>query len=385
MEYNRLYAKIDLDAIGKNVAEVRKRIPERTKIMAIIKANAYGHGAITVAEYLEEKADWFGVATLDEALELRRSGVQKDILVLGSLDPAEFRAAAENGITLTIATLANAEKLSAVCCENGISANIHIKLDTGMSRIGFRPDEKSLLEVEKISCLQGLKITGIFTHFAIADIKDKTSAKAQRELYDSFVSVCRERGIDIPLCHINNSAGTMELDRHYDMVRMGIMLYGLYPSEEMDKSFPLYPAMELIGHVSFVKDLEKGRGVSYGHTFIADKDMKVATVTCGYADGYPRCLSNRFCVLISGERCPIIGRVCMDQLMVDISGVDNVKMGDEVVLVGKMGDEFIPVEEPAELAYSFNYEFVCGIAGRVPRVYYKNGVYYKTSNYLLDK
>ena len=383
MEYNRLYAKIDLDAIGKNVSEVRKRIPDKTKIMAIIKANAYGHGATVVAEYLEDKADWFGVAALDEALELRRAGTKKDILVLGCLDPAELQAAAENDITITIANSTVAEKLSAICCENGLTADIHIKLDTGMSRIGFRPDAESVDEVERISRLEGIRITGIFTHFAIADIRDKTSAKTQRELYDSFIADCRERGLEFSVCHINNSAATMELDRHYDMVRMGIMLYGLYPSEEMDKSFPLHPAMELIGHVSFVKKLEKGRGVSYGHTYIADKDMKVATVTCGYADGYPRCLSNKSCVLISGKRCPIIGRICMDQFMVDVTMLDCVKAGDEVVLVGRMGDEYIPVEEPAELAYSFNYEFVCSVSRRVPRVYFKNGKYFKTENYLL--
>jgi len=382
MEYQRLYAKIDLDAIGKNVAGVRAKVPEDTGIMAVIKANAYGHGAVEIARYLEDKADWFGVATLDEAMQLRTAGVEKNILVLGCLNPAEYERALAGNITVTIASYADAEKLSALAVQANTVANVHIKVDTGMSRIGFKATDENAVEVKKVSLLPGIHIGGAFTHFAMADSKDKSSAHRQRYLYDSFIEKCRDLGVEIPILHVNNSAGTMELDKYYNMVRMGIMLYGLYPSEEMDKRYKLYPAMELWGHISFVKDLEKGRGVSYGHTFIADRDMRVATVQCGYADGYPRALSSNAEVIIGGKRCRVLGRVCMDQIMVDVSGVPDAAPGDDVVLFGHMGDEYIPVEELADKAYSFNYEFVCGIAGRVSRVYYSNGEYLKTVKYV---
>ncbi len=382
MNFERLYAKIRLDAVGENVAEVRKRIPESTKIMAVIKANAYGHGAVEFSEYLEDKVEWYGVATLDEALELRRSGTLKPILILGGTNPAEHEKAIAENITLAVYDLAIAEKLSQKAKVLGKTANIHIKADTGMSRIGFQVCEESADCVKKISELENIKITGMFTHFAIADAKDKSSALSQRDLFDKFVEMCRERGVEIPFLHVNNSAGTMELDRHYSMVRMGIMLYGLYPSEEMDKSFPLKPAMELICHITHVKELEAGRGISYGHTYITDKNMKIATLPCGYADGYPRSLSNKARVLIGGKSCKILGRICMDQMMVDVTHLPDVKAGDEAVLVGKMGEDFISVEELADNAFSFNYEFVCGISRRVPRAYFNEEKYKKTIKYI---
>lgn len=382
MEFERLYARIALDAVGENVAEVRKRIPESTKIMAVIKANAYGHGAVEFAEYLEDKVEWYGVATLDEALELRHSGVKKPILILGGTNPAEYKKAIAENITLAVYDLASAEKLSEIAKEQNKIANIHIKADTGMSRIGFQVNEESADCVKEISGLENIEITGMFTHFAIADAKDKTSALRQRDLFDKFVGMCRERGVDIPFLHVNNSAGTMELDRHYSMVRMGIMLYGLYPSDEMDKSFPLKPAMELVCHITHVKELEAGRGISYGHTFVTEKKMKVATLPCGYADGYPRSLSGKAQVLIGGKRCNVLGRICMDQMMVDVTHLSDVKAGDKVVLVGKMGKEFISVEELADNAFSFNYEFVCDVSRRVPRAYFDKASYKKTVKYL---
>lgn len=383
MEYKRMYAKIDLDSVGKNVKGVRDRIPCGTRIMAVIKANAYGHGAVTLAKYLDGRVEWYGVANIDEALELRNAGIEKEILVLGCLNPLEYRAAVENDITVTIASLADAEKLSKTASELKTEAKCHIKLDTGMSRIGFQANDESVSAVKSIAGLPSLKIGGIFTHFALADSKDKTVAEKQREIFDIFTNKCEKAGVVLPVKHVNNSAATMELDRHYDMVRMGIMLYGLYPSEEMDKSYPLYPAMSLISHISFIKELEKGRGISYGHTYITDKNTVVATVPCGYADGYPRCLSGRAEVLIRGVRCPILGRICMDQMMVDVTHVPGVNRGDEVVLVGRSGDEFIPVEEIADTAFSFNYEFVCGVSRRVPRVYFENGEYKNTVSYLI--
>ncbi|MBQ2729644.1 MAG: alanine racemase [Clostridia bacterium] len=383
MEYKRMYAKIDLDSVGKNVKGVRDRIPCGTRIMAVIKANAYGHGAVTLAKYLDGRVEWYGVANIDEALELRNAGIEKEILVLGCLNPLEYRAAVENDITVTIASLADAEKLSKTASGLKTEAKCHIKLDTGMSRIGFQANDESVSAVKSIAGLPSLKIGGIFTHFALADSKDKTVAEKQREIFDVFTNKCEKAGVVLPVKHVNNSAATMELDRHYDMVRMGIMLYGLYPSEEMDRSYPLYPAMSLISHISFIKELEKGRGISYGHTYITDKNTVVATVPCGYADGYPRCLSGRAEVLIRGVRCPILGRICMDQMMVDVTHVPGVNRGDEVVLVGRSGDEFIPVEEIADNAFSFNYEFVCGVSRRVPRVYFENGEYKNTVSYLI--
>lgn len=382
MEYQRLYAKVDLDAIGKNVAGVRRKIPCGTRIMAIIKANAYGHGSVALARYLEDKADYFGVATLAEAVELREAGVEKGILILGNIDPREYKKAIDNNITLTITSYANAEILSSLAQQANKQILIHIKVDTGMSRIGFKATDENAEAVKNIAKLPNLTVEGMFTHFAIADSKDKSSALKQREKFDYFASKCKEKGVEIPILHANNSAGTMELDKYYNMVRMGIMLYGLYPSEEMDKSYKLYPAMELRGHISFVKTLEAGMGIGYGHTYITDKETRVATVPCGYADGYPRALSNRSEVLIRGKRCKVLGRICMDQIMVDVSEIPDVKAGEEVVLFGKMGDECISVEELAALSYSFNYEFVCGIARRVPRVYYEGGEYLHTVDYL---
>lgn len=385
MEYRRTYAKVDLDAIGKNVESVRQRIPAETKIMAVIKANAYGHGAVAFAKYLDDKTDFYGVAALDEALELRGAGVLKDILVLGCLDRREYEKAVENGVTVAIASLEDARELSSAAKALSKTVKVHIKVDTGMGRIGFKPTEENAKNVAEIAGLDGIILEGMFTHFAIADAYDKTSALCQREKFDAFVSMCENEGVKIPLLHVNNSAGTMELDRHYGMVRMGIMLYGLYPSDEMDRDFVLYPALELKSHVTFVKNVEKGTGISYGHTFVADREMKVATVACGYADGYPRSLSSKGEVIIGGVRCPILGRVCMDQMMVDVSHIKDFEVvpGDEVTLVGRDGKEFISVEDVADNAYSFNYEFVCGLSRRVSRVYFEGGKENAQCNYLI--
>lgn len=382
MEYQRLYVNIDLDAIGRNVAGVRAKIPWDTRIMAVIKADAYGHGAVALAKYLDSRVDYYGVATMDEAVELRNAGIDKNILILGYVNTQEYKTAVAKDIQIAMTNYADAEILAKEAQRKNKTAKVHIKVDTGMSRIGFAPTDESAFDVQRIAALDGVKIEGMFTHFAKADTKDKSSAIAQRNIYDGFVEKCRALGVSIPVCHVNNSAGTMELDKYYDMVRMGIMLYGLYPSDEMDVDYKLYPAMEMKSHVTCVKLLEKGRGISYGHTFVTEKDTLVATVPCGYADGYPRALSNKGHVLVGGRKCPILGRVCMDQMMVDVSDVPDTRIGDDVVLFGKMGDEEITVDALAESAYSFNYEFVCGIGRRVPRVYFENGQYKETVSYL---
>lgn len=377
MEYHRIYAKIDLDAIEHNIDLVKDKIGNETKLLLVIKADAYGHGSVELAKTFGEKADYFAVAEMNEALELRYAGIKKPILILGYTSPNLFKTALENDITLTMFQPEAIEKLSKEAVNAGKTAKIHFAVDTGMSRIGFSVTENSADEAAKAAKLPGIFVEGIFSHFATADGVDKRPSMEQREKYDKFIAMLKDRNVEIPIKHINNSAGILEFDKYYDMAREGIILYGLYPSkeveEELGERFKLCPAMELITHISHIKELEANRGISYGFTYVTDHKMRVATIPVGYADGYPRALSNKGEVLIHGKRCRILGRVCMDQMMVDISDVPEARIEDKVVLVGRDGNEFIPVEELADAAYSFNYEFVCGVARRVPRVYFKNG------------
>lgn len=386
MEYHRIYAKIDLDAIEHNIDLVKDKIGKETKLLLVIKADAYGHGSVELAKTFSEKADYFAVAEMNEAVELRHAGIKKPILILGYTSPSLFKTALENDITLTMFQPEAIEKLSKEAVKAGKTAKIHFAVDTGMSRIGFAVTEKSADEAAEATKLPGIFAEGIFSHFATADGVDKRPSMEQRAEYDKFIAMLKDRNVEIPIKHINNSAGILEFDKYYDMAREGIILYGLYPSkeveEELGERFKLRPAMELITHISHIKELEANRGISYGFTYVTDHKMRVATIPVGYADGYPRALSNKGEVLIHGKRCKILGRVCMDQMMVDISDVPEAKIEDKVVLVGKDQNEFIPVEELADAAYSFNYEFVCGIARRVPRVYFKNGEYVNTKLHL---
>ena len=378
MEYKRFYAEIKLDSIEKNVDCVRNTVGNDTKIMAIVKADGYGHGAVELASFLKSKVDYFGVATLDEALELRNSGCTHPILILGVTMAEEFEKAVQNDITVAIVDKARAEILNDVANKLGKIANVHIKIDTGMSRIGFDVNERTVEDIEYISKLSNINIEGVFSHFAKADEADKTNAKEQISKFTTLISRLEEKGLNIPVKHISNSAGIMELDCKLDMVRMGIMLYGQYPSGEMDRNYLLYPAMSLYSHITFIKTVKKGTGISYGHTFVTDKETKVATIPVGYADGLPRSLSGKGCVLINNVRCPILGRVCMDQLMVDVTEVDNVSVGDKVTVIG----DDLTVDEVSCLAGSFNYEFICGISRRVPRVYTYNNEIIKIKSYL---
>lgn len=386
MEYHRIYAKIDLDAIEHNIDLVKDKIGKETKLLLVIKADAYGHGSVELAKTFSEKADYFAVAEMNEAVELRHAGIKKPILILGYTSPSLFKTALENDITLTMFQPEAIEKLSKEAVKAGKTAKIHFAVDTGMSRIGFSVTENSADEAAKAAKLPRIFAEGIFSHFATADGVDKRPSMEQREKYDKFIAMLKDRNVEIPIKHINNSAGILEFDKYYDMAREGIILYGLYPSkeveEELGERFKLCPAMELITHISHIKELEANRGISYGFTYVTDHKMRVATIPVGYADGYPRALSNKGEVLIHGKRCKILGRVCMDQMMVDISDVPEAEIEDKVVLVGRDGNEFIPAEELADAAYSFNYEFVCGIARRVPRVYFKNGEYVNTKLHL---
>ena len=370
-KYFRTHAKVDLRAVLSNINEVKKRIEKNTKVMAVIKADGYGHGATILGDFLENEVDYYGVATIEEAIELRESGIKLPILILGYTSPSQYLEIVENDITQTIYNLKMAKEISRVATECGKQAKIHIALDTGMTRIGFDANETGISAIQEIYNLSNLVVEGLFTHFSTADEMDKSYSKLQMHKYDNFVGLLEEKGIHIPIKHMCNSAGIIEFDHHrFDMVRAGIIIYGLYPSEEVNKnSIKLKPALEWKTHVINVKNVEAGHGVSYGKTYITKSKTKIATLSIGYADGYPRDLSSKGRVLIHGKYAPIIGRICMDQMMVDVTHINNVEIEDEVTLVGKDGDNIISVEELANASESFNYEFVCGIGKRVPRVY----------------
>ena len=369
--YLRAYAEVDLEAIGHNIAEVRRNVGDSVKICAVIKADAYGHGAVAVGRYLESAVEYFAVATVDEAIELREAGIRLPIIILSYVSPSRYDEVVKYGITQTVYSYETAELLAKAAAAQGRTAKVHVALDTGMSRIGFAVNEQSADEIRRISLLSVLELEGMFTHFSCADMYDKSYSRMQMERYDRMCDMLDDRGVVIPIKHICNSAGIMEFDSHrFQMVRSGIITYGLYPSEEVDKSaLDLRPAMSFRSHVVNVHTAEAGTGVSYGATFVTDRPTRIATVSVGDADGYPRALSNKGRVLIHGQFAPVLGRVCMDQIMVDVSHIDNVQIEDIVTLFGRDGDNYIPVEEPADMSSSFNYEFVCSLSRRVTRVY----------------
>ncbi len=382
-KYYRVHANIDLDAIYKNVSNAKALLKPGTKLMAIIKADAYGHGAKQVAETIDPIADAYGVAILEEGVELRKAGIDKPILILGFTPEPLYEAMIKYDIATAVFQLDMAEKISAAASRLGKQAKIHIALDTGMSRIGFKQDEESLEVIKKIAKLPYIFIEGCFTHFARMDEEDKTKAMTQFEKYMDFVEKIEGCGIELPVKHVSNSAGIIEKQEvNLDMVRDGICVYGLYPSDEVNKeNLELTPAMEIKSYVSFVKELEPGVEIGYGGTYTTERETRVATIPVGYADGYPRALSNKGHVLINGMSAPILGRVCMDQFMVDVTDIDNVEEGTMVTLVGRDGDENISIEEISEMSHSFNYEFVCDVGKRIPRVYYKGGKVVETKDY----
>jgi alanine racemase len=373
-EYRRVIAKIDLDAILHNFEEVKKGLNQNTKMLSVLKSDGYGHGAVPVANLLKDRTDYFGVSIIEEALELRNAGITNPILIFGYTSPDRFEKLLQNDIEQTIFQFDVAEKLSQTAAAIGKTAKIHIEIDTGMTRTGFPANQETLLIVEKIAALPNIEIEGIFTHFANADMREKTSEKLQRKIFVDFLDRLEAKGISIPIKHSCNSAATIEEDEHFDMVRVGLLLYGLFPSEEVRKEkLNLIPAMELKTHVIFVKTVDAGQGVSYGHTYVTDKPTKIATLPIGYADGYPRALSSKGRVIINGIYAPIIGRVCMDLMMVDVTHIEDVKVEDEVTLIGMEGGNIITAEEIGALSESFNYEIICGISKRVPKVFYKDG------------
>lgn len=385
-EYYRVYADIDLDAIYENVKNAKALLKKDTKMMAIVKADGYGHGAVEVARQIDELVDAYGVAILEEGIELRKAGFTKPILILGYTPKPLYPAMIRYDIATAVFTMEMAKEISDTAVAMHKNANIHIKLDTGMSRIGFAITKESKEIIEQIAKLPGIEIKGCFSHFARMDEKDKTKANEQFAKFTKMVNALEKDGVDLGIRHISNSAGIMEAPEvQMDMVRNGICLYGLYPSEEVQKErLPLKPAMKLKAYVSYVKTLEPGVEIGYGGTYTTTKKTRVATIPVGYADGYSRCLSGKGSVLIHGKKAPILGRVCMDQFMVDVTDIDNVCVGDRVTLFGKDGDSCITIEEISAMAHSFNYEFVCDIGKRIPRVYYRHGKVIETKDYYPD-
>ena len=370
--YLRCYVEISLEAIGHNIREVKKRLPEGVKLLGVVKANAYGHGAVPVASYLENQVDYFATATIEEAVELRENGISAPILILGYVSPSQYGDLVEYDITQTIDSYAQALALEKEAARQNRKAKAHLAVDTGMTRIGFQVTEHDADEAAKIADLPHIELEGMFTHFSCADQEDKTYCSMQMEKYDKMTVLLAERGVTIPLRHICNSAGIMEFDDHrFEMVRSGIITYGIYPSEEVKKErLDLIPALSWKSHVIHVKEVGPGIGVSYGATYVTEKPMtRIATVSAGYADGYPRALSNQGCVLIHGKKAPIIGRICMDQMMVDVTDIPDVQVEDVVTLVGTDGDETITIEGIANPAARFDYEMLCDISSRVTRVY----------------
>lgn len=384
MKYYNIQANVNLDAIRHNIIEMRKHIRPQTKLLAVIKADGYGHGAVAVAKALNDLTDYYAVARLGEAAELRRYGISKPILILGYSAPEEYDDLVEQDITTTIFRLEDAKRLSEAAVRRNKTAKLHIKIDTGMSRIGYVCGHESVEEIKQIAKLPNLNMEGIFTHFAKADEENKDAFHQQLERFRSMLDELEREGITYAIRHASNSAAIMEEgDLGFDMVRSGISTYGLYPSEEVDHaSADLIPAMSLVSRVSHIKTLPAGVGIGYGWTYTTEKETVVATIPVGYADGYKRALSNQGRVLIRGQYAKILGRVCMDQIMVDVTDIHGIAVGDVVTLFGRDGAQEIPVEEIANMSESFNYEFVCGIASRVPRIYTLNGQYAGELNYL---
>lgn len=369
---HRTYLKIDLNKLEHNFNCVRNKLPNNIKILGVIKANAYGHGAVEIGKFLDEKCDFFGVACIEEAVELKKAEIKTPILILGRVFPFDIETAVKYDVRIPIFSYDDAVALSNEAVKQGKNMPFHFCIDTGMSRIGFQVSEESADICKSITELPNIFAEGLFSHFATADEKDLSKAVEQRNKYKEFCEMLSDRGIEIPIKHLNNSAGIMNFDEYFDMCRMGIITYGLYPSDEVDKDIlDLEPIMSWHTKISHIKELEPNREISYGGTFKTDRVTKVATVPVGYADGFPRCLSNKGKVIINGKYAKILGRVCMDQFMVDVSDIEC-NINDEVVLFGTQKNAHISLEELSNSAYSFNYELPCRIPVRVNRVYVYN-------------
>jgi alanine racemase len=386
-QLNRAWAEINLDSIAHNVREIRKLTDSKAEIMGVVKADAYGHGVMEVVRtLLDNGVTRLAVSMLDEAIELRNKGIDVPVLVLNYTDPQRADEIINNNVTQTIFSHDLAEALSKAAVKLGRTVKIHIKIDTGMTRVGFKPGYSAVKDTVRIGKLPGIIVEGLFTHFASADERDMSYTGMQ---FERFMSICSELGrigLHIPVKHVCNSAGIIEYpSMHLNMVRPGIILYGMYPSPEVNKKkISLKPAMSLKANVILVKDVEKDTPVSYGRIFTTSRKSRIATIPVGYADGYSRVLSGKGKVIVKGEYAPIIGRICMDQCMIDVTDIKTeIKAGDEVVLFGEQNGRKISVEDIAAKIGTINYEIVCLIGRRVPRVYIRNGEIIKVLNYLI--
>ena len=368
--YYRTYAQIDLGAIQANFDALRVLLPAGVKVLSIVKADAYGHGAVAVAGALETRTDFFAVSAVDEGVELREAGIKKPILILSYSDPQEYDALLDNDIRATLYNVDEAKLLSEKALAKGKRAKVHIAVDTGMGRIGFPVSEEAADCVREIAALPGLVVEGVFSHYATADCADKREAQKQTERFDRFLALLHERGVEIPIRHICNSAGAMEFDERYDMVRLGVALYGLFPSDEVDHTkVRLRPAMQVFSHVIHVKTVEQGTPIGYGGAYVAPDRRTIATVSIGYADGFNRAFTGCGSVLVGGKECPVVGKVCMDQIMVDVTNADPVKPGDLVVIIGSDGKNTLTADGLGEKIGTIGYEVICNFMSRVHRVY----------------
>lgn len=385
-KYTRVYAAIDLDAIEGNMKAMASNLTKGTGIIGVVKTDGYGHGAVPVAKAIDPYVEGYAVATIEEAQNLRWHGITKPVLILGVTHESHNEELITYEIRSAVFEKKQAQALSEKAVSMGKTAYVHLALDTGMSRIGMKCCEESADLAALISHMPGVCVEGLFTHFARADETDKTSAIKQLRKYLDFIKMLEKRGVQIPVKHISNSAGIVDMrEANCDMVRAGISIYGLYPSDEVDKQkVILHPAMELKSFITYIKEIEAGAAVSYGGTFVAEKPMTIATVPIGYGDGYPRNLSGKGRVLIHGKSAPILGRVCMDQMMVDITHIPEAREDDEVTLIGRDGDDEITVEELARTGGGFHYEIICDIGKRVPRVYLRDGRIVGKKDYFKD-
>ena len=388
-QYSRVCAHIDLDAILHNLEQMQAHIDADTKIMAVIKADAYGHGSVPIAWEMEELSyvHGYGVASVEEAMQLRNANIRKPILVLGYTFPYSYETLINQEITPAVFRRDVLQQLNEIAGRMNVKAPIHIKVDTGMTRIGIRPDEEGEAFVKEALACENLIVEGIFTHFSKADESDKTFANGQLTKFRAFVEKCeRDNAFKFKYVHCSNSAGILDMpDANLDLVRAGIILYGMWPSSEVNKDvLKLEPVLSLKSHIVYVKDVEAGVPVSYNGTYITESTTRIATIPVGYADGYPRNLSNTGTVIICGKRAPIIGRVCMDQFMVDVTHIPECKEGDEVTLIGRDGDECITIEELGDISGRFNYEFACEIGKRTPRVFFRHGKPFCAKDYYDD-
>ena len=381
MIFDTTYLAIDLDVIDENFAQVRQKTG--CKILTIVKADAYGFGAVPMAKYLESRSDFFGVAYVSEAVELRRAGITIPILILGHTPRSAYPELIRQNIRPAIFRLDDAQALSEEAVRQGVTTPIHFAIDTGMSRIGFQADEEGADLCARVAKLPGLQVEGLFSHYATADEADLTRAEAQGRRLDAFLELLKQRHVEIPIVHMSNSAALMNFAKQYNMVRAGVVIHGIYPSSDTEPAkLPIKPALSWHSRITLLKTLPAGREIGYGGTYTTTKPTRVATVPVGYADGYRRGLTGKFYVLIHGKRAPILGRVCMDQIMVDVTDIPEAQADDEVVLLGRSGDEEITMYDISRAAGVVHYEFMCSLHHRMPRYYIKGGKVVDTLHYL---